>query len=32
MKGVLSLDEAPSALERSIRAASKLKSDIPTDL
>ena len=32
MKSVLSLDEAPSALERSIRAASKLKNHLPTDL
>ena len=32
MKSVLSLDETPSALERSIGAASKLKSELPTDL
>ena len=32
MKSVLSLDETPSALERSISAASKLKSELPTDL
>ena len=31
MKSVLSLDETPSALERSISAASKLKSELPTD-
>ena len=32
MKSVLSLDETPSALERSISAASKIKSELPTDL
>ena len=32
MKSVLSLHEAPSALERSIRAASKLINQLPTDL
>ena len=32
MKSVLSLDETPSALERSIKAATKLKSELPTDL
>ena len=32
MKSVLSLDETPSALERSISTASKLKSELPTDL
>ena len=32
MKNVLSLDETPSALERSVKAASKLKSELPTDL
>ena len=32
MKSVLSLDKTPSALERSISAASKLKSELPTDL
>ena len=32
MKSVLSLDETPSALERSVKAANKLKSELPTDL
>ena len=32
MKSVLSLDQTPSALEGSISAASKLKSELPTDL
>ena len=32
MKSVLSLDQTPSALERSISAATKLKSELPTDL
>ena len=32
MKSVLSLDETPSALERSVKAASKLKSKLRTDL
>ena len=32
MKSVLNPDETPSALERSISAASKLKSKLPTDL
>ena len=32
MKSVLSLDETPSALERSVKAATKLKSELPTDL
>ena len=32
MKSVLSLDETPSALERSISAGSKIKSELPTDL
>ena len=32
MKSVLSLDETPSALERSISAASKIKSELPTDM
>ena len=32
MKSVLSLDETLSALERSVKAASKLKSELPTDL
>ena len=32
MKTVLSLDEAPPLLERSISAASKLKGELPTDL
>ena len=31
-KSALSLDQTPSALERSINAASKLKSELPTDL
>ena len=31
MKSVLSLGETPSVLERSIKAASKLKSELPTD-
>ena len=32
MKSVLSLDETPSAMERSLKTASKLKSGLPTDL
>ena len=32
MKSVLSLDQTPSALERLISAAAKLKSELPTDL
>ena len=32
MKSVLRLDQTPSALERSINAASKLKREPPTDL
>ena len=32
MKSVLSLDETPSALERSVKAATKLKSELPTAL
>ena len=32
MKSVLSLDETPSALERSAKAATKLSHDLPTDL
>ena len=32
MKNVLSLDETPSTLERSVRAATKLKSEILTDV
>ena len=32
MKSVLSLDQTLSALERSISAASKLKSELQTDL
>ena len=32
MKSVLSLDETPPALEMSLRAATKLKSELPTDL
>ena len=32
MKSILSLDETPSALERSVKAATKLKAELPTDL
>ena len=32
MKSVLSLDETPSALDRPVKAATKLKSELPTDL
>ena len=32
MKSVLSLDETPSAMERSLKTASKLKGGLPTDL
>ena len=32
MKSVLSLDQTPSALERSITATTKLKAELPTDL
>ena len=32
MKSVLSLDQIPSALERLISAATKLESELPTDL
>ena len=32
MKSVLNLDQTPSALKRSISAATKLKSELPTDL
>ena len=32
MKSVLSLNETPSALERSFKAATKLKGELPTDL
>ena len=32
MKSVLSQDETPSALDRSVKAAIKLKSELPTDL
>ena len=32
MKSVLSLDETPSALERSVKAVTILKSELPTDL
>ena len=32
MKSVLRLDETPSALERSVKAATILKSELPTDL
>ena len=32
MKSVLNLDQTPSALERLISAAAKLKSELPTDL
>ena len=32
MKSVLSLDKTPSALKRSVKAATKVKSELPTDL
>ena len=32
MKNVLSLDETPSVLEGSVKVASKLKCELPTDL
>ena len=32
MKSVLNLDETPSGLERSFRAATKLRSELPTDI
>ena len=32
MKSVLSLDETPSTLERSVKTATKLKGELPTDL
>ena len=32
MKNFLVLDETPSALERSVKAATKLKANLPTDL
>ena len=32
MKSVLSLDETPSGLKRSFKAASKLRSELPTDI
>ena len=32
MKSVLGLDETPPSLERSIKAATKLKGELPTDL
>ena len=32
MKTVLSLDETPSALERSFKAATKLRRELPTDI
>ena len=32
MKSVLSLDETPSALEGSFKAANKLRRELPTDL
>ena len=32
MKSVLSLDETPPLLERSLKAATKLKVGLPTDL
>ena len=32
MKSVLSLDETSSALERPLKAATKLKAELPTDL
>ena len=32
MESVLSLDETPSALERSFKAATKLRRELPTDM
>ena len=32
MKGFLGIDETPSALERSVKAATNLNRDLPTDL
>ena len=32
MKSVLNLNETPSALERSLKAATKLKRELPTDI
>ena len=32
MKSVLNLNETPSALERSFKAATKLKRELPTDI
>ena len=32
MKSVLSLEETPSALERSLKAANKINGELPTDL
>ena len=32
MKSVLSLNETPSALERSFKAATKLRLELPTDI
>ena len=32
MKNVLGLDETPPSLERSLKAATKLSRDLPTDL
>ena len=32
MKSVLTLDKTPSALKRSVKAATKVKSELPTDL
>ena len=32
MRSVLSLDETPSALERSFKAATKLRRELPTDI
>ena len=32
MKSVLSLEETPSALERSLKASTKLRRELPTDL
>ena len=32
MKSVVSLDETPSALERSFKAATKLMRELPTDI
>ena len=32
MEDALSLDQTPNALDRSFKAATKLKADLPTDL